>query len=272
MLTNPIYIGRIRHKTHWYQGEHEPIIDEKMFEEVGAMLRSHSRGGGSHLVNKYQSLLRGLLFCPACNYAMVHNVAKRESKVYRYYTCVTAIKRGRKHCPSPSLPAAEIEAVVIDEVRAIAGDAGLRREVLTQSIEQTDRELNELQTQRSQLMKQMSRTDEHIRDVVARSDVDGTRQLGDLHEQRDHCRRSLSRVDEEIARVNAERITENDINASLADFDNIWNALNTLEKAELLKLLISRIEFDAGESSLSISMHPAGIRLLAGQANEEESS
>jgi site-specific DNA recombinase len=272
MLTNPIYLGRIRHMTHWYQGEHEAIVEDKVFEEVGAMLRSHGRGGSGNLVSKYQSLLRGLLYCPACNRSMVHNVAKRESKVYRYYTCVTVIKRGRKHCPSPSLPAGQIEAVVVDEVRAIAGDAGLRREVLSQSIEQSVRELEELQKQRTQLLKQISRTDEHIRKIVDQSDINATRQLADLHEQRDRCRRSMTQVDEEITRVNADQITEQDVNTSLADFDNIWNALNTLEQWELLKLLISRVEFDAAESSLSISMHPAGIRTLANQANEEVSS
>ena len=108
MLTNQTYIGRIKHKTQTFKGEHTPIIDQKLFDDVAAMMRSHARGGGNHLVNKYQALLKGLIYCPACNYSMVHNVARRRSKVYRYYTCVTAIKRGRKYCPSPSLPAADI--------------------------------------------------------------------------------------------------------------------------------------------------------------------
>ena len=61
-----------------------------------------------------------------------------------------------------------------------------------------------------------------------------------------------------------------DVSKAFADFDNVWNALNTLEKSEVLSLLVSRIEFDSSDSSLSIEMHPAGIKSLA--SNLEEST
>jgi len=268
LLTNQIYIGRIKHKAECYNGEHTAIVDEKLFDDVGAMLRSHGRGGGSHLRNMYQSILRGLLFCPACNRSMVHNVSKRNAKVYRYYTCVTAIKRGRKHCPSPSLPAAAIEAAVIGQIRLIAADDNLRRDVLQQALEQVGEERNELQTQRSQLQTQLSRTEEQIENVISRKEANASSRLIALHDQREQTRRLLARVEAEFNQLDAERVNELDVNKAFADFDNVWNALNTLEKSEVLSLLVSRIEFDISDSSLSIEMHPAGIKSLASNLEE----
>jgi site-specific DNA recombinase len=270
LLTNQLYIGRIKHKAECYQGEHPAVVDEKLFDDVGAMLRSHARSGGAHLNNKYHSLLRGLLYCPACNRSMVHNVSKRGVKVYRYYTCLTVIKRGRKHCSSPSLPAAVIESAVVGQVRSIAGDSGLRRSVLEQALEQVGNELSELQTQRSQLQTQLKRAEEQIQDIVVRKDLNGSKRLVDLHEQVERSRRSLARVDLEIQQLQEEQIDERDVNAAFSDFDNIWNALNTAERSELLSLLVSRIEFDADDSSLSIEMHPAGIKSLANQVEEPD--
>ena len=112
MLTNPIYAGKIKHKTDIYEGQHEAIIDEGIFEQVQLQLRTNGHNRGNRLPGKNGGLLKGLIRCPYCNVAMVHNITKKKSIAYRYYTCVRAIKRGRKACQHPSLPAGEIEAAV----------------------------------------------------------------------------------------------------------------------------------------------------------------
>ena len=74
LLTNPIYIGKIKHKTDIYDGEHEPIIDPAVFEKVQTTLQHHGSGRGNYLINKYGALLKGLLHCQACGQGMVHTV------------------------------------------------------------------------------------------------------------------------------------------------------------------------------------------------------
>ena len=87
-LTNPIYAGKIKHKDLSFDGEHESIISVETFGAVQKMLKSHGRGMGNGLNNKYGALLKGLIYCGACNKSMVHNVVRRGSKQYRYYTCL----------------------------------------------------------------------------------------------------------------------------------------------------------------------------------------
>ena len=103
LLTNPLYVGRIRHKENVYDGVHEAIVETADFDAVQSQLKKHGRSGGSRLVNQYNALLKGMLYCPSCGYAMVHNPTYKKGKLYRYYVCQTAIKQGRQHCNTGSL-------------------------------------------------------------------------------------------------------------------------------------------------------------------------
>jgi len=42
VLRNPVYIGKIRHKTHLWDGQHEAIIDIDLFEQVQTMMQDAS--------------------------------------------------------------------------------------------------------------------------------------------------------------------------------------------------------------------------------------
>jgi hypothetical protein len=49
---------------------------------------------------------------------------------------------------------------------------------------------------------------------------------------------------------------------SVRDFDEIWNALTSQEKGRLIRLVVSKIEFSAENSSISVSFYPDAIRSL----------
>ena len=42
LLTNPVYVGRIRHKDKTYEGAHNPIIDQKTWDAVQQLLTQQS--------------------------------------------------------------------------------------------------------------------------------------------------------------------------------------------------------------------------------------
>jgi site-specific DNA recombinase len=65
MLTNPIYVGEIKHKAERHDGEHPAIVPPEVFGRVQKMLHRNGRTGGSAVRNRYGALLKGLLFCTA---------------------------------------------------------------------------------------------------------------------------------------------------------------------------------------------------------------
>ena len=86
-LTNVIYTGMVDHKGVLYPGEHERIVDQKLWEKVSETLHRNGSDKGAVTKNKFGALLRGLLFCVPCGAPMMHTYTMRKSKRYRYYVC-----------------------------------------------------------------------------------------------------------------------------------------------------------------------------------------
>jgi len=109
VLTNVVYLGKVRYKDEVHPGEHDAIVDDDRWERAHRMLRSNGRTGGMHVRNKYGALLKGILYCKPCARPMMHSYTSKGNRCYRYYVCYTAQKEGWHACPSKSLPAEEIE-------------------------------------------------------------------------------------------------------------------------------------------------------------------
>lgn len=61
ILRNPIYAGDIAHRGQVHAGQHPPIIDRKVWQEVQALLNDHVRGKRSG-APKHRSVLAGRIF------------------------------------------------------------------------------------------------------------------------------------------------------------------------------------------------------------------
>jgi site-specific DNA recombinase len=118
LLNNRVYIGDAVHKGTAYPGEHEPIIDKKLWDEAHVILKGNARTRAGQARAQTPALLRGKLF-GADGAAMSPTHTRKAGKIYRYYMSQTAMKRGGSDCPVRQVPAAEIEKIVIDQIRAL---------------------------------------------------------------------------------------------------------------------------------------------------------
>ena len=114
---------RYRHET--YAGEHKAIVAAALWQQVQNLLR---RPRGNRRASPRQgSLLQGLLRCRPCGCAMTPSQTRKGARLYRYYTCSAAQKRGWRNCPSKAVPAGEIEPFVFEQIhqrgRQIEGEA-----------------------------------------------------------------------------------------------------------------------------------------------------
>jgi site-specific DNA recombinase len=121
LLTNSVYLGKVKYKKEIHDGEHQAIVDPAVWQQVQDLLcqQSHGRVGrtDSH------ALLKGILRCKPCGFAMTPTfAAKRGKPRYRFYTCVNALKRGRQACPTRYLSAKRIESMVIEQIQKLANE------------------------------------------------------------------------------------------------------------------------------------------------------
>jgi site-specific DNA recombinase len=123
MLQNRLYRGEIVHKNQTYPGEHGPIIDDHLWQEVQKTLAANRVdrrvGNGNH----HLSLLAGLIYDAHCE-PMTPSHAVKKGVRYRYYVSKLLLTGGNKATKrGQRIPAAQIEALVTDRIRTWLADA-----------------------------------------------------------------------------------------------------------------------------------------------------
>jgi site-specific DNA recombinase len=273
LLTNPLYVGLVKYKGETHQGEHPALIDGDTWSRTQALLRRNSVGGGE-VRNRFGALLKGLLFCEACSCAMTPSHTKAKGgKRYRFYTCTNAQQRGWAVCPAKSVPAGEIERVVVEQVEAAGKDPTLAGQALAEARRQDDRRLAELEAERKAAERDVARDNRDADDLTARLRAGGDAKslaprLAALHDRIAQNERRADRARREVKAAAAAVIDERAAREALEGFAGVWGALSPQEQTQLVGLLVQRVGYDGREGKVAITLHDSGIRALAEKLSE----
>jgi site-specific DNA recombinase len=122
LLSNPIYIGEIRHKGVRHQGLHEPIVERELWDSTQLLLRSHAGRRALRTRKSAASPLTSKLFDDSGQSLTPSHAVKGERR-YRYYVSRNLINgklvSGRSGW---RLPAPEIERTVASAAYTILSD------------------------------------------------------------------------------------------------------------------------------------------------------
>ena len=182
--------------------------------------------------------------------------------MYRYYKCCTAIKRGADACPGRSIPANQIESMIVDQIREIAKDTVLLDEVDNQVSLDLTEEIDELKTQMRQLDKQIKRDMAELARLEkseSRAEVTVDR-ISELQKRMRVSTTDRDSIKQEINK--ASRIHDGVIHPRvLQDFDSVWASMPTQDRCLLVSMVVERIDFNPDDDGLSvtISSEAAGI-------------
>lgn len=272
LLTNVTYLGKVRYKDEVHRGEHEPIVDDGVFERVQKLLVRNGRSGGRAVRNKHGAILRGLLHCGSCGCGMSHSYSKKGNRNYRYYVCNRAQKRGWHVCPSPSLPAAEIERLIVNEIKCIGRDPQIARETLEQSRQLAVANKDRLVAERAALFHELRACHSELAQLAAMERPSDARFAAN-HEQIRKAEHRLSSIDTDLAMLEGRFVNFNEVSGVLVEFDSVWECLTPREQARVVELLVERATYDSGVGNLSIRFRPAGIQELGDElAKRKEES
>jgi len=121
LLSNPLYIGEIRHKGICHPGQHEAILDRNLWDRTQRQLREGGATPRPRRVNVGVSLLAGKLFDESGE-RLTPSHAVKNGRRYRYYVSRRLVTGTRDRQPGWRLPANEIERAVAVAVSEILGD------------------------------------------------------------------------------------------------------------------------------------------------------
>jgi site-specific DNA recombinase len=107
MLRQRYYIGKLSYKGVEYQGRHEPLISEELFNRVQRVLDSHQGSGTRE--RQHPHYLKGLVYCGRCKHRFTIMPGRGNGGTYFYFIC-----RGRqqKLCNHPYVPVDVMEQAV----------------------------------------------------------------------------------------------------------------------------------------------------------------
>lgn len=274
LLTNPIYLGKITYKDEIHQGEHPAIVNEEIYDRVQRMLKRNGRTGGAYVRNRYGALLKGLVRCVTCDCAMVpsHTVKRRSdgsTRVYRYYCCANAQQRGWHVCPTPSVPAPELERFVVEQVRGLGKDAGLLDETLQECRKQRETAINKLEIEKRALERELLLHNTELRKLAGKDGLAMDR-MADIQDRLRNTEKCATEVRERIVALSRELVDAREVGEACSLFDPLWETLSTREQARILHLLIERVDYDGPNGKVSITFHPTGIKTLAEELGKQE--
>ena len=122
LLRNPVYAGKVKHNKEIYQGIHEPIISEKVFDMAQKIHKKKNRK-----FRVYRNFLfGGLVNCKECNFKMspsfVNKYPQGKLQRYYYYRCNSTTHKDWNSCPIKQVSADRLENYILENLERISLD------------------------------------------------------------------------------------------------------------------------------------------------------
>jgi site-specific DNA recombinase len=278
LLTNVAYAGKVKYKDEVHEGEHEGIVDPNTWQRAQAILARNGRTGGTPVRNKFGAFLKGLLRCVSCQCAMTPSHSTRQgAKRYRYYVCSSAQKKGWHTCPSKSVPAIQIEELVVGQIRAMGADPRLLEKVLEQVARQDETRAGQIEKEKRGMERELQRWHTELHQLTAQikpgaDNASLLARLADLNERINASEQRVAGLQSQIDAIRAVRFDPDQTAELLSIFDPVWNALAPRQQNRIIELLVDRIDYDGARGKVRIVFRSTGIRTLAQERQPQEAS
>ncbi|WP_037301969.1 recombinase family protein [Rubritepida flocculans] len=114
------YIGEVTHKGNIYRGEHQAIVPRDLWERAHSILQVSPRSRAAQNRQHAPALLKGLIY-GVDGRALSPTYCVKKGRQYRYYVAQAVLRNADSQGSDivRRVSAAEIEAAVVDQVRAL---------------------------------------------------------------------------------------------------------------------------------------------------------
>lgn len=249
ILNNVVYRGKIGYKKNVYDGRHEAIINEQLFNQAHNVIgRNTDRKRSIKVSGKYNYLLSGLLECGKCGNAMTTtHCLKKEGVRYFYYKCSSKNHNGKNACGVKSISAPVLDNFVVSQIKGLYKNKKLLKDMDRLSKNETKNELIQLEKQKFSLLavqKKVKAQMDKIVETLGNTGIDIVKdKLFDLDTQNKEVERELNNVQDKIDDVRNRVIDMETVKSSLAVFKAVFDELDDSNKREVMQLLIKNVVF-----------------------------
>lgn len=164
-LTTPLYYGKITFKGETYDGRHEPLVSEELFNKVQARLKELDVHNPKKIGSRKSpfmptQLLGGIIFCGNCGARYyTHHINGRKGtpteKGWDYYSCYSRLKSNIKmvvdpNCKNKHWRVSVVNKMVTDEILKLQFEEGY-----LQQISESNKDVDNVENNRQVIEKRL---------------------------------------------------------------------------------------------------------------------
>ena len=178
ILTNPVYIGKVRYnvRQNWSEkrrrninanpiitdGIHEPIIDEGLWDKVQAIMES--KKGKPARIYDGEYPLTGILKCPKCGAGMVimrttNTLKDGTKKRIQYYTCGNWKNKGTSVCNSNSIRVDKANEYVFNRISELLSNEKIVESIVNNINRERHKKINPAKKELERIDKELEKID-----------------------------------------------------------------------------------------------------------------
>ena len=178
ILTNPVYIGKVRYnvRQNWSEkrrrninanpiitdGIHEPIIDEGLWDKVQAIMES-KKGKPSRIYDG-EYPLTGILRCPKCGAGMVisrttNKLADGTKKRIAYYCCGAWKNKGTSVCNSNTIRVDKANEYVFTKISELLSNEKMVETIVNNINKERHKKINPAKKELERIDKELEKID-----------------------------------------------------------------------------------------------------------------
>lgn len=266
ILMNPAYIGKIRFnlREDWARkrrkginkdpilvdGEHEPIIEEKLWKKVQELYNKKACKPNRIFDSEY--ILTGLMKCPECGASMVAGRTKNKLKdgtyrITRYYVCGAWRNKGSSACHANSVRADYAEEYVINRLQEIVKKEKVLKDIVKklnnerkESIKPLEKELEGVNKKITELVKRKNKIFEAFEEGLIDKD-DFKKRLNVIQNDMDKLIDRKHELEIELSNNNSVNIPYELVKSVLENFNKLMKQASPQQKKILLHAMINKI-------------------------------
>lgn len=260
-LTSRTNLGQIEHNGKIYPGQHEAIVDEKLWNEANRMLALHApKRKNPKRKTKHMFIFLGLLRCGWCDSYMTSKYSTGKKRLHPYYQCTKNSHGGKTACNMKYVPAENFEKAVLKKLKEISQDKKLIEKIVKKANTSNNSIIGDLQREKKNhdnKLRPINNSIENILSAICKGVETKSvkNKLRDLELQKEEIEKDIRNIDFEINQLEQQVLNARAMHESLTRFRQIYATATPTELKELIPRFVEKVIWSPTEIKIALFDH-----------------
>ena len=205
ILTNPVYIGKIRYRDEVFDGKHKPVIKPALFNEVQKILEHNRETRRGRKLADHIYLLKGLVRDGRCGRMMTPYSSGGGKRQHYYYKCTARVNQGEAACPTKYVPADGLEVLVLDFLKKMSLDKPYIDRIVSEANGRASESLGNVRQEEAEVGRNLASVNKELQNLVRSVAVGGDKKFRSLQEEMERLETDRDALETKLTRVRSEK-------------------------------------------------------------------